>query len=399
MSDEAIAENFAEQVFEADVETTDMGEGPDSFDDLISEEYSDTINKESSEGSEDSDSEVLSSESKEGSAEDSKESGSDPIKADKADSEDGKEAESEVDEEVQDESISSYLKEEEEVKVNGELQSYSREHLLAKGKEMIAGEIAYDKKFTELDVQRKQYEGEVEEVEGYINKFGEIAKTGDVMGALQYFSEFTSIPPHELRQQLIQQMAPEIDRLRGLSETEIQLEQQKQENEYLQQKYETENQQLQTHQAQREVEKHSVGLQQTHNIAPAEWASATEELQEHLPESQELTPELIANYVITDRMFDQAEGLLDTVDVNLKEDGAVVQELYNIMNKNPEYTEADLKDIIISAFGEEQPAEQQTQLKRKINSNAPKQLKQKISENFEPITIDGEEVDDFDDIL
>jgi len=394
MSDEAVVDNFAEQVFDTiDTDDTSVDDGPDSFDDLMSGDYDDSNDTESVKDAEDNDSSIPNEES---GAADEKIADEDRPAAKQADStsSEGKEeagAEGEGKQgELEQEASQSF-----EVKVDGELTSVSLEDL----KSNYSGKVAYDKKFTELDVERKQYEGEVSEVESYINKFGEVAATGDIMGALEYFSSFTSIPAHELRQQLIQQMAPEIDRLRGLSETEIQLEHQKQENDYLQQKYETENQQLQSHQAQREVEKQASGLQQSHNIAPAEWASATEELREHLNEGQELTPELVANYVITDRMFDQAESLLDTVDVNLKEDGSVVQELYNIMNKNPEYTEADLKDIIVSAFGEEQEVEQKQQLTRKVNSNSPKQLKQKISENFEPITIDGEEVDDFDDIL
>jgi hypothetical protein len=392
-------EGLAEQVFEETPTEELSSEGiADSWDEFIDGDIDDTDSEESNEETESSDSEVLASESEKAEPEVGSEDRQDSSELESVDSENGKEAgiEGEADqvEEKADEAKELDLATEVEVKIDGEMTSVSIEEL----KSNYSGKVAYDKKFSELDQERTIYKSEVKEVEGYINKFGEIAQTGDILGALQYFSEFTSIPPHELKAQLLNQLVPEVDRLRGLSEEEVNLEYQTNQNDYLKQQNETEHQKLVDQQSSMALETEVRSLQQTHDIQPSEWDSAVNTLNDHLNADQELTPELVANYVQTDRAYIQAEGLLDSVDVSLKSDNDVLDEMQRIITRNPDFSDEDLTDIIKNAFGTEQNKEESTLIK-KVEQSQPKKLNKQKKSDFSPITLDGEEVDDFEDLF
>jgi hypothetical protein len=392
-------EGLAEQVFEETPTDELSSEGiADSWDEFIDGDIDDTDSEESNEETESSDSEVLASESEKAEPEVGSEDRQDSSELESVDNENGKEAgiEGEADqvEEKADEAKELDLATEVEVKIDGEMTSVSIEEL----KSNYSGKVAYDKKFSELDQERTIYKSEVKEVEGYINKFGEIAQTGDILGALQYFSEFTSIPPHELKAQLLNQLVPEVDRLRGLSEEEVNLEYQTNQNDYLKQQNETEHQKLVDQQSSMALETEVRSLQQTHDIQPSEWDSAVNTLNDHLNADQELTPELVANYVQTDRAYIQAEGLLDSVDVSLKSDNDVLDEMQRIITRNPDFSDEDLTDIIKNAFGTEQNKEESTLIK-KVEQSQPKKLNKQKKSDFSPITLDGEEVDDFEDLF
>jgi len=112
----------------------------------------------------------------------------------------------------------------EEVKINGELQKFDRNEVLAKGKEMLAGEIAFDKKFSELDRERKTYQAEVDEVNNYVNTFGAKMREGDGLGAMEYLATFSGMAPHDFKQQLIKSILPEIERYQDMDPRDIDLE-------------------------------------------------------------------------------------------------------------------------------------------------------------------------------
>ena len=103
-----------------------------------------------------------------------------------------------------------------------------------------SGKVGWDKKFQELSDDKKLYKeeitnhkAEVEKINGYINTFRDKMKNGDSLGALEYFAEFSGMKPYEFRNELVRQLAPEVERRSLLSYEEIENENLRQQNEYL----------------------------------------------------------------------------------------------------------------------------------------------------------------------
>lgn len=355
-------DQFASDIFNSSsVETTDSGEGAlSSWDDAEAyeapatepqEEVADELNPENeNQAPEEGDTDIEPTE-----AEDSDDSDKD----DSQDEEEGEQEEQEAEAaplEIPEQLAEKGLVANEEGEV-GKMVKIDGEDTFVPLSELgndYSGQKALQQRFTEFDRKEKEYQSEVAEVEKYVDVFAEKMKTGDALAAMSYLGEFSGIAPYQIKRQLIEQLAPEIERMAEMSGPELQAQYAKEENEYLKQTLESEREGMESKQAQEELSSHIQSVRETHGIEDSEWDQAITYLQEHEEHLRAQNPELVmdaefvADFVMDQRAYGRAEGALEDAGVNLSDDG--VEELLGYLQdtayRNPDFTQDDLVELV-----------------------------------------------------
>lgn len=283
-------------------------------------------------------------------------------------------------------------------KVDGELQEIT----LKEFKNGISGEKAIAKRFSEYDRKEKEFNAQMNEVNEYINDLGNTIRNSSVLEGVSKIAELTGAAPHLVKEALIKELMPEIERRYGLDENELALELKQQENDYLKQKTESENKKLQQEQAQRELQLEVMKTREAHNIDEATWTEALNDLDAKLPPNEPITVETVAEYVNFNRASSRAESILNEWDSSYLENGDVVDALIDSIIESPEYSDADFKEILSNAFGETKKVEAQKAVEKKVESKSKnvKTQKEEVNALFKPETdSSGNEILDWDDLL
>lgn len=283
-------------------------------------------------------------------------------------------------------------------KVDGELQEIT----LKEFKNGISGEKAIAKRFSEYDRKEKEFDAQMNEVNEYINDLGNTIRNSSVLEGVSKIAELTGAAPHLVKEALIKELMPEIERRYGLDENELALELKQQENDYLKQRTESENKKLQQEQAQRELQLEVMRTRETHNIDEATWTEALNDLDAKLPPNEPITVETVAEYVNFNRASSRAESILNEWDSSYLENGEVVDALIDSIIESPDYSDADFKEILSNAFGETKKVEAQKAVEKKVESKSKnvKSQREEVNALFKPETdSSGNEILDWDDLL
>lgn len=328
--EEVYSEDPFDDVIEFEPNEEEVNEGSNELDEGTSEE---SVEPSIEEGAE-SDSEV----DKEAGEDDSSEADSNGEKATEQSGEKDVEEEKKEDEEE--------VAEVDVVKIDGKEVEFPKEDIYKAGKEHLAGKVVWDKKFSELDKNKKAYEAELNEVNGYINEFGAKMKDNDILGAFEYFGNFANVPAYEIKEQLIASLLPEIQRRSSLTDSELQVEMLQSKNEHLISVKESDEKRIAEEQAVKELQSGIEGIRETHNIEEEVWKTTEDFIKSNLEDGQEITPELIKNTIINERLYSKAELLLGEISEEVAKDETWNETLFDIMEKNPDFTEDDLRYIV-----------------------------------------------------
>jgi len=276
-------------------------------------------------------------------------------------------------------------------KIEGEEVDVSLKDLL----DNYAGKVPYDKRFNELNVSKKEYEKSKEEydtekeyINNYIGEFANKMREGKAVEALGFLAEFAGMKPYEFKQQLIQNLAPEVDRRRTLSQDQLSNEQLQEENKYLEQVHEAERQNNERQQTYMELEQKISALQETYDISDDDFDDAYDELKETDLKDQ-LNPELIVNYLRHKNAFTRADVVINEVQPSLASNQYVVDAIEKIIFDNPEFTKEQVTGIVKEIYGGEQ---------MKASKAVSKKIQSKSIEQPVRTLADLEDIVDFDDI-
>tara|TARA_Y100001937_G_scaffold75788_1_gene102970 strand:- start:351 stop:1526 length:1176 start_codon:yes stop_codon:yes gene_type:complete len=260
-------------------------------------------------------------------------------------------------------------------KVDGEDVDVSLQDLLNN----YSGKVSYDKKFQEFSESKKEfdeykttYDKDIDLINGYINDFAEKLKSNDAMGALSYFAEFSGMEPHTFKRQLLDQLAPEIERMSLLSPEQIENERLAQENTYLQKQQESEANKRQQEQSQNELLSEIKRLQEAHSISDDEFQGAYQELVDGNFDG-EITPEIVAEYYVHSAAFSKSEAILDQVNPDLVNNDQIVESLQKVVVENPSFDDNDLLEIVQEVYGSSKKQASKA-VSKKVAQAAPKQV-------------------------
>ena len=290
--------------------------------------------------------------------------------------------------------------EEFEVTIDGEIQSVSLQDL----KNDYSGRTAVAQRFTELDKDKKEFYNEKSKVEAYINEFSSKIKDGDAMAAFGYLAEFAGTPSYLLKEQLVAALRPEIERRYTLSDQEQQKELLTAELDHMKAQKESETKRQAAEQSTQELQSSVNSVRETHKITEDTWNQAFAQLDKELPATAEITIESVKLRSLDINADTLSTDILSDYD---EVPGDAKTALKQVILENPDFTEADLKDIVEESLKVAQEKKKEAKAK-----DLGKQLKSKgaktttttstKSNNKNSQTINGIEIavtEDWDDIL
>lgn len=266
-----------------------------------------------------------------------------------------------------------------EVKIDGKVEKVSLQDL----KNNYSGKIAFDKKFTQLDREKKELEGEIGKINKFIDELGQTMNRSMLEGFFKV-GELKGIAPHQIKQKLIQELIPEIDRLEAMDEDQRRLESEREELNYNRKKHESEVARLKQEQAQRDLRAKIDSIRETHNIDETEWDNAVHQLDTRLPKNEEITPKMVGEFVVYERARASTEEALKTFD-NGKylQDGEVVKQLHAVIMQNPDLTPSDIQDVLSKAFNSVAKDEVEAKVKKTVEAKPTSTQEKKEESSLE----------------
>lgn len=263
-----------------------------------------------------------------------------------------------------------------------------------------SGQKAIAQRFNEYDRKEKEFNAQMNEVNDYINELGATMRDQSILGGVQKIGELVGMAPHQLKEALLNELLPEIERRYGLSDEELALEFQKSENEYLRQQTESNNYKLKAEQAQRELLARVEDLRETHNISRQEWQEYEATLANHYAK-EEITPDLVVNYSNYKQAETRADSVINSFDSSYANDKEVMDALVEQIYDNPNLSDDDFREILETALGSSKKEAAEQKVEKAVEAKEKSKPKKKEDGAlFAPMTdSSGQEILDWDDIL
>lgn len=279
------------------------------------------------------------------------------------------------------------------VKVDGEEQEIT----LKEYKNGISGQKAIQKRFNEVDNERKSLQAEIDNINKYVAELGNTMKNVSMVEGLNKIAELNGIAPHQVEQALIKELLPRIQELQGMDEQQRELQYKQKELEYKEKQLESESNLSAQKQAQAELQSNISKAREAHAISDDEWNDAFKYLDKNLDPSEEITIDLVSQKVLFDRAGAKTQEVLKSFDDGkYLQDQEINRTLHEIILDNPDFDDQDLKDILSSAYGESQQKKVEEDLieAKQSKEKKPEQKQQPASQPEENgYDLDWEDLD------
>lgn len=179
-----------------------------------------------------------------------------------------------------------------------------------------SGKTQWDRKFSELDKERKGWQTKVTQAN---EKIAGIVNEQDPELRLFKLAEFSGKDPVAFRQQFLDDNIKLLEKWYGMSDDERKADALAYENKVLRHRQETSQKDLKTQQAIAELDKRARSVQAAHQVGEDDFLKRYEDLKSLKQQGkieQALTPEFIAETIVKDRHWIAAEKALSGAEVS-----------------------------------------------------------------------------------
>lgn len=234
-----------------------------------------------------------------------------------------------------------------EVKINGKVEKVKLDDLKAN----YSGKVAYDKKFSELDKERKTFQQERDAAFKPIMEFKKMLQEGKAGDAILHLVDMAGEDSYTFNKKLIDAMTPIIKARLEMTPDQLEVLEARSELDHLKKKEQSQLERSKKEQSATELNQRIASLQETHSISDDDFRTAAIKLKERLEEAgnfkpEEFTPELVANFHLAKIHSTRAYKAIDAVDANMGQDPKIASELIGLIFENPEISDQDLIDIV-----------------------------------------------------
>ena len=271
-----------------------------------------------------------------------------------------------------------------EVKINGKIEKVKLSDL----KNNYSGKVAYDKKFTELDKERKQFQSEREEFYKPFAKFKELLQTGKAGDALLHLVDMAGEDAYNFNKKLIESMTPLIKARLEMSPEQLEVMDARGELEHMRKKEQSALERSRVEQSRKELDQKIAKLQETYSVSDDDFRNAAIILKERLEaegkfKAEAFTPEAVVDFHLASKYAGIAFKAIDKVDKTLGSDSKLVNEVINMLFDEPNLDEATLMELISEYAGVNSKLKVLTEKSQVVKKAlAPSQPVKKLSPEF-----------------
>ena len=268
-----------------------------------------------------------------------------------------------------------------------------------------SGNQAVDKRFSELSVDKNQFQVERsafnverDDLVGKIGQFSDAVKNNDAVGAITALAVLSGSNPVELRTNFKNLLLEQAKAYVEMTPEKQQAFDKEQEIEYHRQESDSLRSQNEAHNSSQELETSLLRFQAKNGVNDAALVALYDEAE---AKSVELnSAEDFERFHSEQLIQTRSSTLLSSVDPSLSDDKEALSVVSDFINKNPDMSDEDVKDIIKKTLDDDdEPSAEEKSLNSKIKDKQKKNLKGKQSDNSEtPIVDDDDEMLSFDDL-
>ena len=218
-----------------------------------------------------------------------------------------------------------------------------------------SGEIAVEKRFLAIDKEKKEW---LNKRQAETDSDKKRILEGDIYGVL---SDKFDIPVYTLKEKLLNELQPDFNRRMSMTNEQVQAEKLIQERKFYKDSYESEinrraEDQKQEAQSRIKAEEDSLNqeileVRETHKISDNEWKAAFEALDKTTPQDEDVSVEMVKDYVLNSVRQSSEETSSLIVNKALEPYKAHInsefkQKLQDFIKLTPELSEADINKIV-----------------------------------------------------
>lgn len=223
-----------------------------------------------------------------------------------------------------------------------------------------SGDIAVEKRFSELDIREKVLQDKVFSHEKTLESYKERFKSGDIYGAL---SEMFDTPAYLLKDKMISSLGPEFERRSQMTEDQLALQRKLEEGKYYKNSYESEIERRTEEQRQSAIAAEENALNQeiqeareAHKMSLDEWDASFSELDKTLPQDQEITKEMVVDNFLSKQsnngsdtsITNKVNSVLSKYEEHLNDNFR--QQFTDFVKLTPDLTAEELDKIVKSSI-------------------------------------------------
>lgn len=234
-----------------------------------------------------------------------------------------------------------------------------------------SGKTAWDKKFSELDKDRKAYQKDKEVIQKTLDTFHDLAvNKKNPQDAINFLGEIVGADMNKFWDDFTAEMLPHFEKMSQMTPEEREKIQLQQKLERYQKTEALSKQKAEQAKAYTEMETRVKGLQEKLGIDQQTFYKYYEDLrQTGKIKEEDLTPELVAEYYEEVTSRGNLETLMTSIspdlDPTLKEQA--IDDLRELMEKHPGLSDKDLQEIAVEVWGNKAAKN----LSRKLKKTAP----------------------------
>lgn len=251
-----------------------------------------------------------------------------------------------------------------------------------------SGKVAWDKKFSEIDKEKKSFEADLNNVNQYITEFAKKSKE-DPVAALEFLAEEIGMDPLQYRKSLRSQLLNKYGEYLQMDEDRRSLFEEREELEYLRRRKETEAKRHAEEQAQRELQRKYSELEQTHGIDSERRSFLEKELKEVY--KLDATPENMVQLDLSMKRLDRVDAALEKVNPEFLEDDDKVLALESLLRGNPKMSDKELEESASRLWGQSIK-----KAVKNLEKYIPKKENKQPSQEFKVRTNSPNNIDFFD---
>jgi hypothetical protein len=254
-----------------------------------------------------------------------------------------------------------------EVTVDGQKQSVTAQELLNE----YSGKTNWNKKYQELDSERKSFETSKVELESGINNWVELTKS-DPVAAIEYACEISGVDSRQMIQSIRAQFKQAFEEYATLTPEERKEREIIDERDYYKTKAEKIEADRANQRATSELDKRVKATIAEYGLDNPTYVSRYEELKQLQAQGVlkgELTPELVGKYHQQIGRYDSVGKILEETSPELEDKKAAASLLSDLWDKDPSLTPTDIRKIAVEVYG----SDAAKRLSKKLKKSSPMQ--------------------------
>lgn len=256
-----------------------------------------------------------------------------------------------------------------------------------------AGQATVKQRFEQLAMEKQTYEADRAALDNFVGEVFDDAES-DPLGAMIKIAERAGLDPVKYQMTLLDALAEHAQKWANMSEHERAVYKYDLENQQLKSRLERTETQNKSYLERTQLDNQVTEITRDLGIDKQTFAENYYDIVDYFESEgldiNQITPELVADYIIDQHNEEVTAEILRSVDPELAEDDEAINTLMSVAEQNPDFTEEDLREIAAEAWGVDSKS---AKVSRKLSKSKPDIVNNPIPRNADKTPLSFDELE------